>query len=547
MTNKIETELLIVGGGCSGFTAGIQAARLGIKTIIVEETCWLGGMITAAGVSAFDGNKFALGGGIFGELRKKIEDYYGGSDKTYTGWISLTCFEPKIAKNFIHQLAEGEKNLSVFFETKLVSVTKFKNKILGAVFHTKEKKEIEIRADITIEATEFGDVLALAEIPYRLGRDSQSDTNEFSAPDKPDDVLQDITYCAILKKYKTAAEVVLPSKDYNVIQFKNSTAIDSDTNDEQLLNHKLHDWESFISYAALPNEKYLLNWPFRANDYPTAKEIYENFSSRNFHFKKAKELTLNYVHYIQTKLGHSEWGLAADEFPTADNLPMIPYVRESRRVKGIRLMIEDDVVPAKNSFRPRFIKESIAIGDYFLDHHHSDFFKPEDERLIENLPSNAPFQVPFGVLVPEFVDGLIAAEKSISVSHIVNGCTRLQPIVMLIGQAAGAAAALSIKKNIQPRNISIDELQNVLIKNGCQIFPYKDLWNTHPAFEASQFLSLKGIYIEDKEFNFEPEKIVTESDANYWLKKLGSNNINSNELAGKTRSESFIKMFSRTN
>ena len=91
-------DVLIIGGGTSGVAAGIQAARLGVKTIIVEETPWLGGMITSAGVSAFDGNKYALGGGIFGELRKKIEDYYGGPEKTFTGWISLTCFEPKMGK-----------------------------------------------------------------------------------------------------------------------------------------------------------------------------------------------------------------------------------------------------------------------------------------------------------------------------------------------------------------------------------------------------------------------------------------------------------------
>ncbi len=52
----IQTDVLIIGGGASGISAGIQSARLGAKTLIVEETPWLGGVLTSAGVSAFDGN-----------------------------------------------------------------------------------------------------------------------------------------------------------------------------------------------------------------------------------------------------------------------------------------------------------------------------------------------------------------------------------------------------------------------------------------------------------------------------------------------------------
>lgn len=535
-------DVLIIGGGASGSAAGIQSARLGAKTLILEATSWLGGMITSAGVSAFDGNKYALGGGIFGELRKKIEEYYGGPEKTFTGWISLTCFEPKIGKEFIHQLAFAEKDLTVWFETKLLQVLSEKNKIVGAVVRKKDGSVAEIRSKVTIEATEFGDVLSLGNVPYRLGRDSKTDTGEPHAPDIADDEIQDMTYCAILKNYKTKAPQVKASRSYNPELFKCSTAEDCDNPDEKLLNHKLHNWDSFIAYAALPNNKYLLNWPFRANDYLTTRDIYENPSSREYHFQKAKELTLNYVHYIQTKLGHAEWGLAFDEFPTNDHLPFIPYIRESRRVKGIRLMVEEDVIPTQNSFRPQLIKESIAVGDYFLDHHHSSFFKPPHERLEEKLPANAPFQVSYYALIPENIDGLIAAEKSISVSHIVNGCTRLQPVVMLIGQAAGVAAALSVKHNVEPRDVNIKELQNVLIGAGCQLFPYKDLWNYHSEFPAIQFLALEGIVIDSEDFTFQPDTLVTAEEAKSLVEKANSKII-AKELVGLNRSHAFNRIY----
>lgn len=542
----IKTDVLVIGGGASGSAAGIQSARLGVKTIIVEETPWLGGMITSAGVSAFDGNKYALGGGIFGELRKMIEDYYGGADKTFTGWISLTCFEPKIGKEFLLNLAEKEKNLSIYFNTKLISVLRKGNKILGGIFRNSKGEDFQIEAKVTIEATEFGDVLKLGNVPYRLGRDSKFDTGEVDAPEKPDFEIQDMTFCAILKNYHSKAPEVSKPGNYNPELFINSTAVHSNTTDENYLNHKLHTWESFISYAALPNNKYLLNWPFRSNDYYVNDEIYEKPETREQHYKNAKELTLAYVHYIQTKLGHPEWGLATDEFPTADNLPFIPYVRESRRLIGKYLMVESDVVPAENSFRPPLKKDSIAVGDYFLDHHHSTFFKEPEERLIEPLPANAPFQISFNTLIPENIDGLIAAEKSISVSHIVNGCTRLQPVVMLIGQAAGAAAALSVNNNCEAREINIKELQKILIKSGCQLFPYKDLWNSHPAFEVVQNLALEGLIVDNENYEFKPDEIVDIDKFKNWLieKNIFLEKV---VMEGKSNSEVFILINEKIN
>ena len=66
-----KTEVLVIGGSASGVAAGIQSARLGAKTIILEEHLWLGGMLTSAGVSAVDGN-YRMPAGIFGEFRDSL-------------------------------------------------------------------------------------------------------------------------------------------------------------------------------------------------------------------------------------------------------------------------------------------------------------------------------------------------------------------------------------------------------------------------------------------------------------------------------------------
>lgn len=77
---EITTDILVIGGTTSGTSAGISAARKGVKTLIVEETPWLGGMFTAQGVGACDGNH-NLHSGIWNEFREKLRNHYGGADK----------------------------------------------------------------------------------------------------------------------------------------------------------------------------------------------------------------------------------------------------------------------------------------------------------------------------------------------------------------------------------------------------------------------------------------------------------------------------------
>ena len=90
-------------------------------------------------------------------------------------------------------------------------------------------------------------------------------------------------------------------------------------------------------------------------------------------------------------------------------------------------------------------RTGIAVGDYPVDHHHASH--PDAKNLPElhfyPVPS---YNVPMGCLLPQNIDNFIVAEKSISVTNIVNGTTRLQPVVLQIGQAAGVIAALSVQE-----------------------------------------------------------------------------------------------------
>src|SRR5690606_36911126 len=104
---QIKTDVIIVGGGASGTMAAIQAARLGVETVVIEETSWLGGMLTSAGVSAIDGNH-RLPSGLWGEFRQHLYSYYGGPKAVEIGWVSNTLFEPSVGHNILQKMIKDE-------------------------------------------------------------------------------------------------------------------------------------------------------------------------------------------------------------------------------------------------------------------------------------------------------------------------------------------------------------------------------------------------------------------------------------------------------
>ena len=119
----LETDVLVVGGGTGGIGAALQSARLGARTIVAEPTPWIGGMLSAAGVSATDGNH-RLPSGIWREFRQKIYDAYGGPAAVATGWVSHTQFEPHVADRLFKEMAAAEPLLRVLLGHRFVDAVK---------------------------------------------------------------------------------------------------------------------------------------------------------------------------------------------------------------------------------------------------------------------------------------------------------------------------------------------------------------------------------------------------------------------------------------
>jgi FAD dependent oxidoreductase len=507
--SRFNADVLVIGGGTSGTMAGIQAARMGVKTIIVEETPWLGGMMTSAGVSAIDGNH-SLPSGLWAEFREKLIKHYGNEEALASGWVSKVMFEPAVAQKILRDMCAKEKNLSVISSVKMLNI---KRKSGGWIVDFSD--EITINTKMLIDGTELGDVAAKVGVKYDVGMEAKATYNERIAPEKANDIVQDLTYVVVLKEYNRDVTI---SKPLNYKKEDFICACEKLCPDKKM--PRLWDCEQMKTYGKLQNGKFMINWPINGNDF-YANMVEMNDTQRQEAIKKTKEHTLGFVYFMQTELGWKTLGLS-DEFQTDDKLPMIPYHRESRRIHGLARPNMNHLEKPYDQAEPLY-RTGIAVGDYPIDQHHGKNTNAPDLYFVP-VPS---FSIPLGSLIPEGVDNLIVAEKSISVSNLVNGASRLQPVVMGIGQAAGMLAAICVQEQMLPRQVSIRKVQDNLLKTKAYLLPFLDVKPEHPNFEAIQRIGATGILKgEGKNYKwsnqtwFYPDSVMTNGEVINALKVI---------------------------
>ena len=475
-------DVVIVGGGASGTAAGLQAARMGARTLIVEEFDWLGGMLTSAGVSATDGN-YRLRGGIWDEFRTELARHYGCDSALMTGWVSNVLFEPSVGDSIFKRLVAGEPNLTVWYRS--AAETAEREKDVWRLGVRRDGRLRQVEADVLVDATELGDVARMVGVPYDVGMDSSAVTHEDIAPAEANGIVQDLTYVAVLKDY--GRDVTIPRPDgYDPSLFACCCVNDLCVAPKE--PHRMWSREMMITYGKLPNGKYMINWPIEGNDY-YVDMIDMTPEERADAVRRAKNHTLSFVYFLQHELGFNTLGLADDEFPTEDRLPFIPYHRESRRIHGaVRFTLNDITDP----YAGTLYRTAVGVGDYPVDQHHTRYSGWDDlpDLYFHPIPS---YGFPLGIVIPAGFPGLLVAEKSVSVTNLVNGSTRLQPVVLQIGQATGALAALAAAAGVDPSEVAVRRVQEAVLDAGGYLLPYLDLPADDPRFGAMQRIGVTGI------------------------------------------------------
>ena len=460
-------DVVVIGGGTGGTAAAIQAARLGARTLVVEESPWLGGMLTSAGVSAVDGN-YRLRGGVFGEFCDSLASRYGSYDALHSGWVSMIMFNPRTGAEILARMA-SEAGVEVRCGLSLQSCP---DKISPRGWVLRLSDGSKIRARILIDGTELGDVAAA------VGAEALDDSQ----------AVQDMTYVITVKDYGRDACIPEPP-GYDIENYRSCCAnpLADDRGGVGPKGQQLWSAEMMLSYGRLPDGHIMLNWPIYGNDY-YAEYLDMAPEQRAAVVGEAKERALGYLYFIQQELGHKNLGIADDVYPSPDGLPFYPYYREARRIAGVDTMT---VNAARHPYAYDLYTRAVAVGDYPVDHHHVQ--NPRWEELSHLWFGKIPsFSVPLGVVIPVRVEDLLVADKAVSVSWEMNGGTRLQPVVIGLGQAAGALAALAVRAGVHPRDVPVRDVQEALLNAGCYLMPFLDIKPSDSGFRDLQTAGIEG-------------------------------------------------------
>ena len=556
--SRREYDLVVAGGGMGGIAAAIQAARMGISVLVVEPSGMIGGQATAAGVSTMD-DLSRTKSGLYLELVTKVKNCYdvlGKSTGTCYWDARSMAFEPHVGVAMLQELIDetrlgkntkggkgGRKVLDVLLNASVTAVRRERSHVRGVTLRT-EDGERTVTCKVLIDATEYGDVLPLAGLQYRVGNSKAPFVD-------PEAMIQDITWTAVIKKYPGGIPGNLrplqPLPGYELARRNYESYVSSDgANFKGVYPVSLPvNFVSHNAYRGLPDsdnpwgyDANVENWPHISkcgvnwgNDYPgkygwqgkrgLPASYLEDPEMRVNMEREALIKTLHFIYYMQNELNEN-WSVAEDEYqntvlPKAAeglppewqeivrHMPPIPYVRESRRAVAEHTLTSAELLHNSLSYRDgqtsHEFPNAIAIGGYILDLHGADTDSDMEWELDEKAASSelnrprGPFQVPMDILIPSGLEGFLVAEKNLSMSRLSAGALRLQPICMMTGQAAGALAALSIREGRRLRDMPAVRVQWALLSAGVELSlcRYSDVPPEHPSYRSIQISNLHGL------------------------------------------------------
>jgi hypothetical protein len=525
----VSCEVVVVGAGLGGVSAALAATKAGHTVCMTEPTLWVGGQATSQGVSAFDDNKWidTTGGtATYLDLSHRIRAYYAAfrldkkmnEEEAIKGpmsnpggcWVGRLCFEPEPAEKILMQMLQpalASGRLKLWTHTVPVEVERSGRRFKSLLAYDFGRSSwIRLQAKYFVEASELGELLPLSGTPFRVGAESQAETHERNAPRVADPhASQSFTYPFILEKQVVqgglaerkppAYETFLPH--YTMVV---------DYGHGMLLTYGFYEAKkglpgSFWVYrrsvdasrfdpAIYPEDRAMINWS--SNDHCDANLLSNDPLLQAHALQDAKRASLGFAWWIRhevprddkTGLGYPELGILAHAMGSQDGLSQHPYIRESRRIIPLRVVVEEDLaIDFQPGARAVRYPDSVGIGWYPIDIHSCD--------RQDFVSQSKPYEIPLGSLIARDLDNLMAAGKAMGTTHITNGAYRLHPTEWAAGEAVGFTLAWALEHNVDPPAIDRDpvqllRLQKELVKNGHPIFWYDDLPVAAPQFAAMQ-------------------------------------------------------------
>jgi hypothetical protein len=497
----VSADLIVYGGTASGVMTAYAAAREGLHVVLLEPGSHLGGMVTG-GLSATDAGNFHIIGGYVREFYREAAAHYGRhSLDTFADWRS----EPHVDEQIFNAWMK-KSGVEVHFHERLRGKDGVAKRGTHIVSITTEDGRVW-RAAVFADCTYEGDLMAQAGVSYTVGRESRKVYGEelagvraetphhqflfkFSPYGKDGKLLPGVSPGPLApagsgdKKVQAYNfRLILTNDPANKLPWAKRKGYDA--SQFELLARYLQQWKAHehreptlrdvLNPVAIPNHKADFNnqgafstdyigesWSYPDASYAERRKIWDAhllYTKSLFWFLASDPRVPKPLRDEMNR-----WGIAKDEFADTGHWPDQLYIREGRRMIGQYVMHQADLQTERTK------RDSIAMGSYNSDSHNVERIATPDGGVLNEgnveVPVR-PYEIAYRAILPRRseTDNLLVP-VCLSASHVAYSSIRMEPQYMMIGEAAGTAASMAVKKRVAVSQIDAAALQQKLRAQG---------------------------------------------------------------------------------
>ncbi len=464
-------DVIVVGGGTAGFIATVAAARSGADTLLLEQSSYLGGTMTGGLVigmvslrhqpwknieniveseTSYTGKQVTWG--IAQEFVDRLIEAGGAFGRTGETSVRVN-FDPEIMKWVMNSMVK-EAGAEVLFHSKVGSVIKEWDRIIGVTTYRGQ----EHRAKAIIDTTGDGEVAALAGAPFEVGEGGDP---HLIQPITLYIVMGDVDFEKIVQYLESGAEPYSKEFVSKVRTLKNQNRPMSLRGFPNLIKKALDNGDYPIPYGtdSINPEAHvgLIRPGFRDG------KVRYNITMHNIDMAYRVDPT-DTSQLSEAIVGMREFTIGIANFfkkyvPGYENAYLLQVadlvgIRESRRIIG------DYVLTAEDVLERREFEDVVGYCGAAVDVHNEAGGKERTKMIA--IKKGGAYQVPYRILLPKGIEGILVAGRCVSTDRIANGSIRQQAGCFVTGQAAGVAASIAAQEDVPPRNIRIEQLQDTL-------------------------------------------------------------------------------------